>query len=299
MARITWSGAVTYAAAAGRHASAWWVAVVGGLAGAAYLWASGMSSLLTQHLPADPLIASALTLLLCVVAGVATVFVLLLCVYPVHAAFEERGGVRAVLKQRLGKHMWPVVLMASGISAFVLLFGTGVILLALRVPSPDHPTTPLGTAAADVINKLSAIDEARSLVDETMRSQINEAVRIQNSWSRVAADTMPRLVDELQQLCVAINESYLSLEKIRYKYRYYDDIPNILTGAPDKDELAPLESSLVNALNLRAELMRTNAKLTNDVDSPLQAFMAWIIKLNLWENEADKNLIFVRRRLSR
>lgn len=67
------------------------------------------------------------------------------CWWPFYWRLQPHGGLAVFLRARLGTLMWPVVLIAGGFLAFVLLFGIGVVWLSLHV---INGTTATGGNAA-------------------------------------------------------------------------------------------------------------------------------------------------------
>ena len=53
------------------------------------------------------------------------------CWWPFHWRLKLHGGLLSFSQTHLGKFMWPVILTATGVLAFVLLTGAGVILLSI------------------------------------------------------------------------------------------------------------------------------------------------------------------------
>lgn len=54
------------------------------------------------------------------------------CWWPFHWRLVAHGGLHAFLRAKLGDFMWPVILVAGGLLAFVLLTGSGTIWLSLQ-----------------------------------------------------------------------------------------------------------------------------------------------------------------------
>jgi hypothetical protein len=54
------------------------------------------------------------------------------CWWPFYWRLESHGGLGSFLRLRLGDYMWPIVLIAGGFFAFMLLSGIGVIWLSLQ-----------------------------------------------------------------------------------------------------------------------------------------------------------------------
>jgi hypothetical protein len=55
------------------------------------------------------------------------------CWWPFHWRLEPHGGLLSFLRTELGTFMWPVVLITSGLAAFIVLSGSGMIWLSLQL----------------------------------------------------------------------------------------------------------------------------------------------------------------------
>jgi hypothetical protein len=138
----------------------------------------------------NPFWGPAIGILLDAAAGVLIVFVLRFLYAIVHFSFEAHGGFRAFLRKRLGRQMWPILLMATGIMAFVLLFGGGAVWFVVKSEKPRlviADQTPASEAVAkppkkkwdktpynEIENKLLAIDNALKFVNDDLDSIIEQ-----------------------------------------------------------------------------------------------------------------------------
>jgi len=156
------------------HADKWWFVPLGGaVAGAVVLiWGRPMN-----WLPQNDLLHEALILLICVLAAYVLVFLGSLCWAPIHFALKPRGGLRAILRSNLGNDMWPVILMVSGLVAFVLLFGVGSVWLTIQTlkgnigstaPGPQMfaPAGPV-TLASEVEGHIKALDRLYAALEQS------------------------------------------------------------------------------------------------------------------------------------
>jgi hypothetical protein len=162
-----------------RNASEWWLGGIGGAVGWFILWLAGLGMDFAKAIPADPLMANAIVLVCCVVLGVITVFLVRLLYAPIHFLVEPSGGLRAYLRARFGIQMWPIILMASGIAAFVLLFGSGMALFVIQssggstqqlamAPVGDQSSGPVSPTnqPTSILSHKYTPREARSLIDD-------------------------------------------------------------------------------------------------------------------------------------
>jgi len=81
----------------------------------------------------NPYFSGAANVLACVLGGVLIVFLGRLIYSPIHFAVESDGGLRAFFRQRLGAQMWPILFMGFGVLTFVILFGLGMVLFAIKL----------------------------------------------------------------------------------------------------------------------------------------------------------------------
>jgi len=108
-----------FAARAFRHASTWWLSVVGGIIGGLILWLIGPKIPLPSLFSSNPFLANSVTIVVCVLIGVAIVFGARLIWAPIHFALEPDGGLKFLLRTRLGTQMWPILLMGAGLFSFI------------------------------------------------------------------------------------------------------------------------------------------------------------------------------------
>jgi hypothetical protein len=106
-----------------------WIAIIGGIIGGLIFWRLGLK--VPQTILENPLWGAVVAIVLGAVTGVAAVFIARLCWAPFHFLLKPKGGLKAALKSKLGVNMWPIVLMTSGVFAFVILFGSGAIWFAV------------------------------------------------------------------------------------------------------------------------------------------------------------------------
>ena len=109
------------------HTGKWWFVPVGGV----IAWAIVVVVFrfpVVDLLPHNELLKGAIEIVICVVAAYIILFLGVLCWAPFHFRLKPRGGLKAVLQNKLGSQMWPTILMFFGLVAFIGLFGAGVIL---------------------------------------------------------------------------------------------------------------------------------------------------------------------------
>ncbi|WP_316202573.1 MULTISPECIES: hypothetical protein [unclassified Bradyrhizobium] len=136
---------IAFAFSASAVASQWWLAAVGSVIAWLVFQLTGSRDLLSNVLPPDPFAANAVIIIISVIIGVVFFFCLLLLYAPVHFLVTPHGGPRAYLRTRLGVQMWPIIMMISGVSAFVLLFGSGAawyLMLKLSAGSSQRALPP-------------------------------------------------------------------------------------------------------------------------------------------------------------
>ena len=114
----------------GRRWDAVWIGIVGGLIGGFVIWVLGVK--VPQTVLDNPLWGAVVAIALGAVTGVATVFIVRLCWAPFHFKLKPYGGFSAVSRRVLMHPFLPVILMASGLLLFVVLFGAGSVLFVIQ-----------------------------------------------------------------------------------------------------------------------------------------------------------------------
>jgi hypothetical protein len=145
------------------------VAVLGGSVGGFVFWLLGIK--LPQAILDNPGWGAVVSIALGAIVGVFVVFIGRLCCAPIHFAYEDYGGFRAFLKQRMGRHMLPFVLIAAAIALSILSIGVGgagILLVFSRM-----------TDSAD-------INEKTNLVFELQRLTLMQA-RFKNAEAQAAS----------------------------------------------------------------------------------------------------------------
>jgi hypothetical protein len=130
MLRYAWRGS-------GKHWATSWVNAIGALVGAAIIEAAGVRLEIGNEFA-----SKVLTWAIGAVLGVAVLFLPRMCWWRFHRAFDRRGGLAVALKERFGANMWPIILMATGIILFVLLFGGGALWYVWPKPNPAQSSQP-------------------------------------------------------------------------------------------------------------------------------------------------------------
>lgn len=99
-------------------------------------------------------------------AGVVFIFIVRMTYYLAVYRHVKPDGLRAALRKKLGVQMWPVILMASGIAAFLLLFGGGAIWAVSQSGlAPTRTTGPTPVLGYEIERQLKAIDFMRDRLE--------------------------------------------------------------------------------------------------------------------------------------
>jgi hypothetical protein len=107
-----------------------WPQVAGGAIVGFAIWSSGVK--MPPEILDNPFLSALVAIALGGFVGAITGFLLRLCWWPIHRQLAPLGGLAGALRLRLGVDMLPVILMASAIVAFIVLFGAGMILFAIH-----------------------------------------------------------------------------------------------------------------------------------------------------------------------
>lgn len=151
-----------------RHAAKWWAPIPGGVIAWLIFLVAGWPMTLPDMLPKNPFVEQAVVLFICVLAAQLLAFVARLCYAPIYYRLERQGGLIGSLRARLEAQMWPIILMFSGLASFVVLFGAGAILFAMRpVEHPSSTSAPVVKKhlAYEVERQLRAIDDVRAILN--------------------------------------------------------------------------------------------------------------------------------------
>jgi hypothetical protein len=109
--------------------------VAGGAIGGFLIWLWGLK--VPSEILDNPALSGIAAIFIGAAVGALVAFTLRLCWWPFHIRLAPYGGLSSFLKQSLGKQMWPVILMLSGLLSFVLLFSAGMIWFILTVWAPS------------------------------------------------------------------------------------------------------------------------------------------------------------------
>lgn len=151
-----------------RHAAKWWAPIPGGVVAWLIFFVAGWPMTVPDVLPKNPFVEQAVVLFICVLAAQLLAFIARLCYAPLYYRLERQGGLSRSLRARLGTKMWPIILMFSGLFSFVVLFGAGAIVLAMRPTEHQSSTTERPVKkhlAYEVERQLRAIDDVRAILN--------------------------------------------------------------------------------------------------------------------------------------
>jgi hypothetical protein len=135
------------------YANQWWLPILGAL----LIW--GALTMADAQLPFHEGLPGFVEQTIAFVA-VAWVFIFMarLAWAPPHFWLAPRGGLRRALRASLGTQMWPIVLMGAGIICFVVLFGAGLIGMALQnVTAASAPPKAKETELANAAPKIEPL----------------------------------------------------------------------------------------------------------------------------------------------
>jgi hypothetical protein len=236
-----------YAAQKSRpHADRWWFAPFGGLVGAALLWGVGVSPSIDNWLPDHWLVRASFDVVICVGVAYFLMFLGLVLWSPMRELLEPQGGLRALMRRRLGVQMWAIVLMASGLFAFVLLFGAGAILFALSYNRPtsitEAPPAPpkivaVPTASYDVPKKLEAIDVFEKILLDELDPIVQKGAQLSTGrwWNYTVENKGQQLREEITQWRNSYANLTHRLRKIRDDSGKFPDIQALYDPTYEND----------------------------------------------------------------
>jgi len=253
-----------------RNASEWWLGGIGGAVGWLILWLSGLQMTFAKFIPADPLLANVIVLICCVILGVATVFLARLLYAPIHFRLKSEGGLKGLLREKLGYQMWPIILMASGLFAFVVLFGAGAFLfVAGAKPLPDIKTEAQTAIPYDVEEKLRNIDELFDVVSTRIQDLGQHGQTIVNNLpNHIQMGTADGfLKDYIDQVCPAAEAFRVGLQKLEKFPKIYGPIVSYAnTDHPN--------GICVSCVNVRAEIQRLKDRAPSELVADLERMQA-------------------------
>jgi hypothetical protein len=123
-------------------ATTWWFGPAGGCLGAGLLWGAGVPVTFLEFIT-NPIAKSAFEVLVCVVVAYALLFLSCLILAPLHYKLLPYGGIRAYLKARGGKRMWPQYIMTLGFVVFFVGL-VGFLQINVKPLPPLDPIPPAG-----------------------------------------------------------------------------------------------------------------------------------------------------------
>ncbi len=136
--RYAWHGS-------GPQWGAAWMGIIGGLIGGFAIWITGLK--MPQTILDNPLWGAVVAIALGAITGVAFIFIVRLCWAPIHFVLKSRGGLPRAIMTVLSTQMLPILLMVSGVLAFVVLFGAGAVWFAVQLTNRPQVVTTIGTPA--------------------------------------------------------------------------------------------------------------------------------------------------------
>jgi hypothetical protein len=233
----------------GRKWDTAWIGLVGSLLGGFLFWLLGLK--VPQAILDNPPWGAVAGIVIGAITGVIFVFLLRLCWAHFHFRLEPLGGLRSAARAKLGTEMWPIVLMALGVVAFVVLFGAG-FLLFLTTAAPNVASTAPCKAANSTYNvsrKLQAIDEIYAQLSGPMSDLQNRGGLLLNSFnSKLQQGTA---IPELDGYATQAKTVFQEFNRLVESYNYFRDIYDIIirgtTFAYNSSESASL--TLVNELH--------------------------------------------------
>jgi hypothetical protein len=230
--RYAWHGS-------GRRYDAVSLQVIGGFLGGVLFWALGLK--LPQEILDNPALSGVFAIVLGVISGVSFVFFLRLAYWPIHRRVEPYGGLRALVQAKLGNQMGPLLLMASGVVAFVVLFGAGAIWAVSKASerragaSEQRPKVYL---AHDIQRQLEGIDKFRddllaktkqlSRVGVDLHTQITSAIQVKNA---AICPSPQEIKDYTNKVEIVLNEVQALSTKYG-DYEYFRAVTNFASYNP-------------------------------------------------------------------
>jgi len=211
---------------------------------------------LPQQIIDNPLWSNGAAVIIGGMAGVTFAFLLRLAYWPIHRRVAPLGGLLPALRAKLGVQMGPVILMASGMLAFVVLFGGGAIWAVVQSTEWKRQSVP-GTEKVyvpyDIEQRLKAIDLMRGLL-ESLRLMHHAGVDLHTSINSAleqgrapSADVPHALRDYATKVETVLNQLQENANRYR-EYRYITDVVSF-TPADNPFEVVASARSLAKNLN--------------------------------------------------
>lgn len=244
----------------GRRWDAVWMAVIGGLIGGFAIWLSGLK--MPQTILDNPLWGGVVAIVLGAITGVIFMFAVRLSWAPIHFRLAPLGGFKRAFRAALGDNMWPVILMLSGIACFALLFGSGIVLFAVKktAAAPVSPTCIAANSEYNVAKKLQAIDEIYAQLSGPISDLQNEAGTILNTFnSRVFNSTV---IPDLLAYSKKSQGVFDKFDQTIQSYEYFRDVYDIMIRDPGN---FPYSSSKDASESLAHELQRLHSIVPDDL----------------------------------
>ena len=160
--------------------------IIGGAIGGFVIWYWGLK--VPSEILDNPAFSGLAAIVIGAICGALVAFVLRLCWYPVYRRYEPYGGLVPYLRAKLGAHMWPLILMFSGLAAFIVLFGGGAIwFVAQGTSHMAQANSSSGIVGYEIEHQLKGIDQIRRILLTTIPSLSNagrnlSANNLQQSW---------------------------------------------------------------------------------------------------------------------
>lgn len=194
------------------------------------------------------------------------------------------------IKAQFQRHK-PMIMLLSGAG----LVAIGIVIAGLGVMT--HHAVPLSlsgkplkTHPADIGNKISAIDEARKLVDQDFNKARAGMYRAVGQWNKSVDDGADQFAADLRAAHSDLLSRYEDIRLAGEKYRYFDDIADALSNPPDKEALNNPVNRLINSMKTKDRGVIT--AFADELQKQLEP-------LGTWQGATDKKLIEIRRELSR
>lgn len=234
--------------------------VVGGCLGGFLFWLLGLK--MPQTILDNPGLSGVFAIALGGVSGVVFVFLLRLGYWPIHRKVEPLGGLLPALRVKLGVQMGPAILMASGILAFLVLFGGGAIWAIVQAgarsaPAQSEAAQPPpapGFVSYDIERRLRAIDETRDFLTGTVHPLYREGITLFTEMSQALERGMPLTIpmaDALTAYSQKVETAFNQLQAQAKKYHDYVYLRAVVAFTPEGNPYEIVSSARNLAKNIR------------------------------------------------
>lgn len=231
------------------------------------------------------------------IAGGLFVFLVRWAYWPIHRRVERSGGLRAALRKNLGAQMWPVIMMASGLVAFLLLFGGGAIWAAAQLgdgAAPGLAGKP-GMVAYEIERQLRAIDYLRDRFNTTTPALGTEGRQMaSNMEAGIAGSTNPALLlDYAKRVETELND----LQTVVRNNDQYPEIRRCFPGVANPYRNIHPYEAVASARNLAKEIQERGPVAIAGLRSNTHfiSFAAAVIELGNWAGENSNGLAAARK----